>query len=79
LIFVIITSKKSLVTNIKWKYGWPYIVFITTIGILVLTNAKMIQNGIDANHTFAYTINIAGKQRMLSQKLVSNILIQTHY
>lgn len=63
-------------TGIRWKYIWPYLVFIITIGILVLVNAGSIENAIDTSTSNAHLINLAGRQRMLSQRLTSLSLQQ---
>jgi PAS domain S-box-containing protein len=62
----------------KWKYVWPYLIFAGTISVLVVINAVLIQKGVDHNMHFAHTINLAGRQRMLSQKAVSDVLIRAN-
>lgn len=62
--------------TLKWKYLWPYLVFAGTITILVVVNAVLIQKGVNHNLHFANTINLTGRQRMLSQKAVSDVLLR---
>lgn len=53
----------------KWKYFWPYLLFAGTIVALVIANSINIQHEIDRNLSYTKTLNVAGRQRMLSQKL----------
>ncbi|MEZ5015450.1 MAG: PAS domain-containing protein [Flavipsychrobacter sp.] len=53
----------------KLKYFWPYILFFCTIAILVFANRVNIKKEISRNLEYTKTLNVAGKQRMLSQKL----------
>lgn len=53
----------------KWKYFWPYLLFAGTIVALVVANSINIQHEIDRNLGYTKTLNVAGRQRMLSQKL----------
>lgn len=59
----------------KTKYIWPYLVFVITISGLVYINAIQVQTGIDNQSHFANTINLAGRQRLHSQRAVSNALL----
>lgn len=61
--------------RLKWKYVWPYLVFIASIGILVMLNESAIESSSSSNNHFAQTINLAGRQRMLSQRLVTHVLL----
>lgn len=61
------------------KYLWPYVIFIITITVLVYANSIVTVNGSKDLEHYANTINVAGKQRMISQKLFSNaILLNTN-
>lgn len=53
----------------KWKYFWPYLLFAGTIIALVVANSINIQNEIKRNLSYTKTLNVSGRQRMLSQKL----------
>ncbi|MCB0701055.1 MAG: PAS domain-containing protein [Chitinophagales bacterium] len=53
----------------KLKYFWPYLLFAGTIIFLVTANRINIKNEIDRNIAYTRTLNVSGKQRMLSQKL----------
>jgi len=64
-------STEPIKIKLRWKYVWPYLIFICTIGILMAVNAHLIKSNIERNKLFAHQINMAGKQRLLSQKLVS--------
>lgn len=57
----------------RFKYSWPFVVILATIFALVYINALIINKGVNGSSHFAATINSAGKQRMLSQRLL------THY
>lgn len=57
----------------RLKYSWPFILMLFTIFALVYINARIINTGASGNSDFASIINMAGKQRMLSQRLL------THY
>jgi PAS domain S-box-containing protein len=46
-----------------------------TIGILMAVNANVIQEGIDSNLNFANQMNIAGRQRGTSLKIVNRALV----
>lgn len=61
--------------QLKWKYIWPYLVFIITIGVAVGVNVKLIEEGIKKTDHAALTINQAGRQRFLSQRLASDVLL----
>lgn len=67
-------AKETELKNFKWKYVWPYLVFGTTITVLVIANTRLIQNAVRQNDTFVSVINLAGKQRLLSQKALTNTL-----
>lgn len=53
----------------KLKYFWPYILFFCTIVILVVANRIHIKHETHRNLAYTRTLNISGRQRMLSQKL----------
>lgn len=53
----------------KLKYFWPYILFFCSIVVLVYANRVNIRTEINRNLEYTKTLNVAGKQRMLSQKL----------
>ncbi len=61
--------------KIPWKYLWPYLVFGGTIIIAVIFNVIFIVSGIEQNNYHAQLINLAGKQRYLSQYNISNLLL----
>jgi len=61
--------------KISWKYLWPYLVFGGTILIAVIFNIVFIVSGIEQNNYHAQLINLAGKQRYLSQYNISNLLL----
>ncbi len=61
--------------KIPWKYLWPYLVFGGTILIAVIFNVIFIVSGIEQNNYHAQLINLAGKQRYLSQNNISNLLL----
>jgi PAS domain S-box-containing protein len=54
---------------------WPYLLIMGTIAVLVGANAKVIQDGIESNLTFANQLNMAGRQRALSLKIVNKALV----
>lgn len=58
---------------LRWKYSWPFLLVLLSIACMVYLNTKMVNDAVDSNIHFAGTINKAGRQRMLSQRLV------THY
>ncbi len=53
----------------KLKYIWPYLLFAATIIFLVAANRIHIKDEIQRNLAYTKTLNVSGKQRMLSQKL----------
>lgn len=53
----------------KLKYFWPYLLFAGTIVFLVTANRIHIKEEINRNLIYTKTLNISGRQRMLSQKL----------
>lgn len=61
--------------RIQWKYLWPYLVFGSTILIVVIFNIIFIVSGIQQNNYHAQLINLAGKQRYLSQYNISSLLL----
>lgn len=60
---------------IRWKYIWPYLLVISTIGALAYINIRLISKNNLSNYHTAGTINEAGKQRMLSQQLVTGAML----
>ena len=54
----------------KLKYVWPYLLFIGSIAALVIANRYNIEQEIGRNLSYTKTLNVSGRQRMLSQKLV---------
>ncbi|RYE21236.1 MAG: PAS domain S-box protein [Sphingobacteriales bacterium] len=60
---------------IRWKYIWPYIMVIFTIVVIVYINAEWTSKQNLAHNRIAITINEAGRQRALSQKLVTASLL----
>lgn len=64
--------------GIKSRYVWPYLVFVLTISCLVWINARIILNGTVRQKELANTLNLAGRQRYLSQKFVTNLLLTAH-
>lgn len=54
----------------KLKYVWPYLLFIGSIAALVIANRYNIEQEIERNLSYTKTLNVSGRQRMLSQKLV---------
>jgi PAS domain S-box-containing protein len=56
----------------KFKYFWPYLLFFFSIAVLVWVNVSAINMHVERNRAFAHTINIAGRQRMLSEQIVKN-------
>lgn len=61
--------------QLKWKYIWPYVIFMVTIGVAVGVNMELIKDGIEKNDHYARSINLAGRQRLLSQRLISDVLL----
>lgn len=53
----------------KLKYFWPYLLFFLSIVVLVIANRVNINNEISRNLSYTKTLNVSGRQRMLSQKL----------
>jgi len=53
----------------KLKYFWPYLLFFLSIVVLVTANRIHINNEINRNLSYTKTLNVSGRQRMLSQKL----------
>lgn len=62
----------------RWKNAWPYFIFVITIGILVYINSAVIQKAIDDNKKFSNVINLAGRQRMVSQKVATDVMAYFH-
>jgi PAS domain S-box-containing protein len=60
---------------IRWKYIWPYLVVIGSIGIMVYINAMLIRKNNISNSHIAKTINDAGRQRFMSQQLVTSAIL----
>lgn len=63
--------------NIKWANLWPYLVFIASISLLVYLNARLIDQGVEHNKKYGHLINTAGRQRLLSQRFVTEALFLT--
>jgi len=61
--------------NLRWKYVWPYLIFGLTIIVLVIANASLIQKSVHQNKKAGAIINIAGRQRLLSQKALTALLL----
>ena len=57
------------------SYKWIYILAVGSIFILVATSQFLIQRSIKKQEKDALIINLAGKQRMLSQNISKNALI----
>lgn len=60
----------------RFKYNWPFVLILITILGLVYMNAAIINRGAAGNSNFAGIINVAGKQRMLSQRLLTHYALQ---
>lgn len=58
----------------RWKYIWPYLVFFATIIYLVFYNISISDKLIEKHAHYGYVLNIAGRQRLRSQKLVTLML-----
>lgn len=58
----------------NWKYIWPYLVFVGTIALAVDVNVRLINEGLEGNSHYAHTINVAGRQRLLSQKALTETI-----
>lgn len=50
---------------------------MVTIGAAVSVNVTLIKEGIESNSNYAQTINLAGRQRFLSQKILSEIIFRS--
>lgn len=62
----------------KLKYFWPYILFFLTVVVLVVANMYHIEQEIKRNLAYTKTLNVAGRQRMFSQRLTKmSLLVQT--
>jgi PAS domain S-box-containing protein len=59
----------------NWKYIWPYLVFGATIVLAVDVNIRLIKEGIDRTGNYAHTINVAGRQRLLSQAALTETIL----
>ncbi|MBD1394657.1 ATP-binding protein [Mucilaginibacter glaciei] len=59
----------------RWKFIWPYVILIMTILFMVSLDSRLISNSIKEHKTYARTINLAGRQRMLSQKIINGLLL----
>lgn len=58
------------ISMFRLKYSWPYLVVFASIILLVLYSIASARKNIEKNFTYYKTINVAGRQRMLSQKIV---------
>ncbi len=57
---------------------WRYVAFISSIAITVLASQLIIQFDLNLQNSDARFINIAGRQRMLSQR-ISKLVLYLHY
>ncbi len=68
---------RDIITRLKSdKYNIQLVILIIVILLTILGGQLIIQSLISFKKEDAQTINIAGKQRMLSQKLVAEVLYQ---
>jgi two-component system, NarL family, sensor histidine kinase DegS len=69
-------GNKTTVNNLNFKkLKQMYIFALVTIAITVLLSQLLIQYNINSQFNDSRLINISGKQRMLSQKLVKQVLV----
>ncbi len=61
--------------NILSKLTISYVVALLLIGIFTVTSQILIQNFLEKQQSEAIVINMAGRQRMLSQKITKHILL----
>ncbi len=72
---LVISDKLHCLFSKNWKYIWPYLVFGGTIALAVDVNVRLIDEGVDRNSHYAHTINVAGRQRLLSQRAVTETIL----
>jgi len=68
-------TKESINTNKFQKLRQLYIFALVTIAVTVILSQLLIQSNLQSQLSDSRIINISGKQRMLSQKLVKEVLI----
>lgn len=52
-----------------------YIIVVSTLIVLIVSNQLLIQKILDEKKDDATVINLAGRQRMLSQKIAKNVFL----
>ncbi len=56
------------------RIALPYIVALGTVAILIVSGQTLVQYNLERQETDSRTINVAGRQRMLSQKIAKELL-----